>query len=111
MNDPCPNCGLIFEREPGYFLGAMYFSYALAVLFLVPLSFLLMAWFPHWPGSLITLTTTLPLLPFLPLVYRYSRVLWIYLDRTAAPGEHSTHSGWVQSQEKKNESTPDKDTH
>jgi uncharacterized protein (DUF983 family) len=29
MNDPCPVCGLIFEREEGYFLGAMYVSYVL----------------------------------------------------------------------------------
>ena len=31
MNEFCPRCGLRFEREPGYFLGAMYFSYVLAI--------------------------------------------------------------------------------
>ena len=30
MNDPCPVCGLVFQREEGYFLGAMYVSYALS---------------------------------------------------------------------------------
>src|SRR5262245_38918403 len=29
MNDPCPVCGQIFQREEGYFLGAMYVSYVL----------------------------------------------------------------------------------
>ena len=43
MNDPCPVCGLVFEREPGYFLGAMYFSYALAVFIIAPL-FILLYW-------------------------------------------------------------------
>ena len=31
MNDPCPVCGLIFQREEGYFLGAMYASYFMAI--------------------------------------------------------------------------------
>src|SRR5262245_61660205 len=31
MNDPCPECGLLFQREEGYFLGAMYVSYGLSV--------------------------------------------------------------------------------
>ena len=29
MHERCPACGLKFEREQGYFLGAMYFSYAI----------------------------------------------------------------------------------
>ncbi len=37
MHRACPACGLEFEREPGYFLGAMYFSYALAVACAAPL--------------------------------------------------------------------------
>ena len=32
MNEDCPRCGLDFDRgEPGYFTGAMYVSYALAI--------------------------------------------------------------------------------
>jgi len=31
MNDCCPACGLLFNREPGYFLGAMYISYTLGL--------------------------------------------------------------------------------
>src|SRR3954468_5338312 len=31
MNDECPVCGHHFEREPGYFLGAMYISYPLSI--------------------------------------------------------------------------------
>src|SRR5262249_27011492 len=31
MSDRCLICGLHFNREPGYFLGAMYISYGLAV--------------------------------------------------------------------------------
>lgn len=31
MNKNCPNCGLNNEHEPGFYLGAMYVSYILAV--------------------------------------------------------------------------------
>ena len=31
MHERCPACGLVFEREPGYFTGAMVVSYVLAV--------------------------------------------------------------------------------
>jgi uncharacterized protein (DUF983 family) len=32
MNRSCSHCGYHFDREPGYFLGAMYISYGLSVL-------------------------------------------------------------------------------
>jgi uncharacterized protein (DUF983 family) len=32
MKENCENCDYRFDREPGYFLGAMYLSYGLAVL-------------------------------------------------------------------------------
>lgn len=31
MKTQCDKCGYYFDREPGYFLGAMYLSYGLAV--------------------------------------------------------------------------------
>ena len=31
MNERCPVCSCKFERGPGYFTGAMYFSYALEI--------------------------------------------------------------------------------
>jgi hypothetical protein len=85
MNDPCPECGLIFEREEGYFLGAMYVSYGLSVGF-IGVAYLLVR--SLWPGSgtVVDMLLTLALyLPFVPLVFRYSRVLWIYFDRTVCP--------------------------
>ena len=38
MHERCPVCGLKFEREQGYFLGAMYISYGLALVTIVLLS-------------------------------------------------------------------------
>lgn len=99
MNDPCPVCGLVFEREQGYFFGAMYFSYALAVAILVPLLFFFQWLLPDWPGPLVVLMTMPPYLPLVPAVFRYARVLWIYFDRVGAPSSLTAHSGWVRWQE------------
>ena len=93
MNDPCPVCGALHEREPGYFIGAMYFSYALAILIMVPLFFVFHALLPHWPLLLLPLLPGLIYLPLTPLVYRYSRVLWIYFDRLGGVTERATLSG------------------
>lgn len=81
MNDPCPDCGLLFQREEGYFLGAMYFSYLLGALILTPAFFGLSALLPDWDGSLVALLAVGVYLPFVPAVFRYSRLLWVYLDR------------------------------
>ena len=86
MNDPCPYCGLIYRREPGYFLGAMYCSYGLAVLIVVPLFFLLQWLLPTWPSFLVIGLTMLLYLPLVCIVFRYSRVLWIYFDRAGGAG-------------------------
>ena len=85
MNDPCPTCGLLFQREEGYFLGAMYISYGLSSAIFAVLYFTLDFLLPTWNTVLLALVTFLPYLPLVPAVFRYSRVLWIYFDRTADP--------------------------
>lgn len=77
MHKYCPECNFKFEREPGYFFGAMYVSYGLAVaemvaifiisrLFVTDLlhSFIMMA-----IGSLFLMTVN----------FRYSRLIWMYI--------------------------------
>jgi hypothetical protein len=80
MPKSCPGCGYLFEREPGYFVGAMYFSYALAVpacaLFTVVLLRVLRGRSEYWAfGGALALLTLLS-----PWIFRLSRVLWIYFD-------------------------------
>jgi uncharacterized protein (DUF983 family) len=92
MNDPCPICGMIFQREEGYFLGAMYFGYGLACAILIPLFFLVSFLLPTWNSTLVALVILVPYAFLTPMVFRYSRVLWIYLDRAVCPGEGSAGS-------------------
>ncbi len=89
MNDPCPVCGLIFQREEGYFLGAMYVSYLLGAAFLGA-GYLLGVWLlPDWNGYWILLLVSLPYLLLTPAVFRYSRAAWIYFDRLTSPSDVS----------------------
>jgi uncharacterized protein (DUF983 family) len=85
MHDTCPVCGLRFAREPGYFTGAMYVSYALAlpVIAVCTAAVLLVA--PQLSFELTALVAALLFLPFVPWIFRTSRVLWIHLDRTVDP--------------------------
>jgi uncharacterized protein (DUF983 family) len=89
MNDPCPVCGLLFQREEGYFLGAMYVSYFLSAAVLIPLYLIAMLLMPNHNSIIVALVATAAYLPFIPFVYRYSRLLWIYLDRAVCGGETS----------------------
>ena len=51
MNENCPTCGLRFGREPGYFFGAMYLSYPIAVAWLLtPLVEVRSSWYQFQAG-------------------------------------------------------------
>src|SRR5437868_1345573 len=86
MNPSCPVCGLAFEREEGYFLGAMYISYGLSCAVLITATFLVSLLLPDWDMGWVALLVSVCYLPLVPLVFRYSRVLWIHFDRWAWPG-------------------------
>lgn len=85
MNDPCPVCGLLFEREEGYFLGAMYVSYFLAVTLLGGGYFLGTWLLPDWNPYGVIVGVVLLYIPLTPLIFRISRTVWIHLDRWLAP--------------------------
>ncbi len=85
MYPDCPVCGHHYEREPGYFLGAMYASYFAAV----PVAGLL-TWaihdrfVPDWSLENAIFLAIPPFLLLVPLIFRYSRVLWMHIDPPAA---------------------------
>jgi len=78
LNDKCPLCKEDFRREPGYYYGATYVSYALTVTFGIGLYVMLCVVFSvDVVPFIITLSILLILL--LPLFYRFSRIIWIHL--------------------------------
>ena len=52
MHEQCPVCGLRFEREPGYFTGAMYLSYGVAIIVTSPV-WLTMVWLGRSLGEVL----------------------------------------------------------
>ena len=92
MHERCPVCGLKFEREPGYFLGAMYISYALALGIIFGAAGLLW-FFTRWSIMKTTVWAVLLFLPTAPVVTLFSRVLWIYLDQAIDPEERPGREG------------------
>ena len=90
MHECCPVCGLQFHREQGYFLGAMYISYGLALAFLLLLAGAL--WFvTRWRLDKVTVWAVILFLPLAPTLTLFSRVLWVYLDQSFDP-EKDTNS-------------------
>jgi hypothetical protein len=83
MNRTCPVCGIAFEREAGYFLGAMYFSYAMAVAAVTPLVVAGLVF--DWSFPLIGALAGAELVVLAPLVFRYSRVIWLHFDQRFDP--------------------------
>jgi uncharacterized protein (DUF983 family) len=83
MATECSVCGLKFEREEGYFLGAMYISYGLALLTIALLAAILWAFDRRlFPDIFWAVVLFLPCSPILTL---FARVLWIYLDQAIDP--------------------------
>ena len=78
----CSSCGVKYEQEPGFFWGAMYFSYALVVGLLIVLSIILFSVYDD-PSLLLLSEYIIGIsVAFIPLIMRLSRLLLIYL---AAP--------------------------
>jgi hypothetical protein len=78
MNETCPVCGVRLEPEPGFYQGAMYVSYGFTVALIVGLGFLL--YFLGNPSEWTTISIIIGIsLLLVPLNYRYSRIIYLYL--------------------------------
>lgn len=79
MHANCSNCGLRYEIEPGFFIGAMYVSYAITVGMMLVTGFLLYH-LAGDPEAWVYITTVVGLFILtLPLIFRTARVIYIYL--------------------------------
>ena len=84
MNPSCDVCGLKFERESGYFVGAMYVSYGLGVLTILPVAVLLIL-VAGWSLAAVMVLMVVQTLISMPLFFRLSRIIWIHVDRAFIP--------------------------
>jgi len=79
MHAKCPICDYKFDREPGYFLGAMYLSYGLAVLQGIITFLICFFLFPNLPTIAIPLLIMAVVFLFAYKNYKLSRILYIHI--------------------------------
>jgi uncharacterized protein (DUF983 family) len=83
MRESCPSCGLVYEAEQGFFVGAIYVNYAVTVG--VGLGSALLANWLH-PMSLVAqLAIAVPLMLVIPVAFfHHSRSVWLALNTLAS---------------------------
>ena len=72
----CSECGLKYEKEPGFFYGALYVSYALSSGIFIVLYLSDALWIHMETWLLLTLVTT-AIIGLYPCNYRWGRLFWL----------------------------------
>lgn len=78
MNKRCPVCNENFERETGFYYGAMYVSYGITVGF-GALLFLILSVIGGMEMIPFLITFSILLIVLMPIIFRVSRLIWINL--------------------------------
>ena len=78
MNKSCSVCGESFERETGFYFGAMYMSYALYVS-IVAISFLVFILWLNLNATYVLTGLVAVIVGLQPAFFRLGRLLWIGL--------------------------------
>lgn len=81
----CDNCKLGYEPEPGFFFGAMYWSYAIIVAIIVTMS-VAMSIIGLFDYAIVGIPIAIVVL--LPVIFRYSRMLMLYVVYPAMYRDH-----------------------
>lgn len=78
MHDSCPQCGLSFKPEPGFYFGATYVSYALAVAIVVTIGVGMSPWVPFFKNFELYAAVMIGSVTILaPFIFRLSRHGWL----------------------------------
>ncbi len=87
MKKYCPECGLKYEKELGYFYGSMFVSYALNVaLFVVCLLVYLYVFKSHYGWEYFAVGYLLITFLLTGVIFRWSRSLWLAALTKYEPG-------------------------
>lgn len=79
MNQYCPHCHFKFEKEPGYFFGAMYVNYGLTVAQGIATYLIAQQFFTERFDLRIIAIIALVIISMASFNIRLSRLLWIYM--------------------------------
>lgn len=87
MHERCSNCNHKFEREPGFFYGAMYVGYAISVAFSVAIFCTTYLLFPDTPYWIYIILILGGLILLAPITYRGGRLIWLNIFNGYKPKE------------------------
>ena len=88
MHPICPVCSNRFERESGYFIGAMIASYFLGAFLALP-TLLASVFLFELSMVLALFLSSVQLILFQPILFRTSRILWIRIEAALTRSIHS----------------------
>lgn len=78
MHEHCSHCNLKFEREVGFFYGAMYVAYGLVVALFLATYMLFLYWLHNYISELVyAVCLSTIYIVFAPFTLRLSRALWL----------------------------------
>ncbi|WP_169312091.1 DUF983 domain-containing protein [Fluviicola taffensis] len=90
MNEVCSICNEKYEKEPGYYFGAMYVSYALMVgVFVV--TWIIDSWWLHLDVSIYLISLVSLIILLVPVTFRVSRLIWLNFFITYDPSYSKRH--------------------
>jgi len=78
MPKKCAHCGQVMEPEPGYYYGAMFLSYIVYSLIMLPIALLLVFYFKWSEAAAIGFVILISVLFFFRIL-RGARSLWIHM--------------------------------
>lgn len=88
MHEHCEKCGLRFEREPGYWVGAMIINTVVIFsTFLVVFGALVLATWPDVPWATVLVVTLVANAAIPILFYPMSKTVWLALELSWHPLE------------------------
>ncbi|MCL6267749.1 DUF983 domain-containing protein [Flagellimonas myxillae] len=79
MHKSCTHCGYVFEKEPGFFFGAMYVSYAIGIIEAIMVVFAATFYYENIFNYQIFIWIAVVLIALSSFNMRISRIIWIYL--------------------------------
>lgn len=88
MKETCPNCGLKFEREPGYWVGAVIINTTVIfATFLLSFGGLVVGTWPDVPWGFVLILTALINVVVPIIFYPLSKTTWLALELSWHPLE------------------------
>lgn len=78
MHENCPNCGLSFFPEHGFYLGAMIVSYMISAGIGLPMMWII---FGELESLILTIVIAFIVLSLVAIpIYKYSRLIYLHFD-------------------------------